>query len=361
MSTNLLFLLPNPRKAATSLEELISRHQIYVRKFIEMQTTTPAIPWMIIGDNLITPLNLNASELQVRFIGKSKLSFFLFPFKAIRVMKRSHFKPDVIVAGDTYFTALFAFIIRRLYVKDVQIQLSLHGEVGALIIGGIKAKIKYFLTKVSVKHADIFRFVSKPQMDGFISEFNLVNKKLLVTPVPISARPAQSSVTVKRAIAFVGRIQQERGVNEWIEIVKLFQQTNLVIIGDGPLVTNMKKKLPSAAFTGSLTNQEVQKKWIDIGVLLSTAPYESYGLAMREALLHGVPVVSKENAGATELEKRYPNLIKLYRTKDQAQQYLKGFLEKPLDKKEFDSFRKDFFTEQEESLIRLAKVWLNEV
>ena len=55
MSTNLLFLLPNPRKAATSLEELISRHQIYVRKFIEMQTTTPAIPWMIIGDNLITP------------------------------------------------------------------------------------------------------------------------------------------------------------------------------------------------------------------------------------------------------------------------------------------------------------------
>ena len=123
----------------------------------------------------------------------------------------------------------------------------------------------------------------------------------------------------------------------------------------------MKKELPSAVFTGPLTNQEVQKKWIDIGVLLSTASYESYGLAMREALLHGVPVVSKENAGATELEKRYPNLIKLYKTKDQAQKYLKEFLERPLDNKEFDSFRKDFFTEQEESLIRLAKVWLNEV
>jgi glycosyltransferase involved in cell wall biosynthesis len=361
MSTNLLFLLPNPRKATTSLEELISRHQIYVRKFIEMQTTTPAIPWVIIGDNLVTPLNLDASELQVRFIGKSKLSFFLFPFKAIRVMKRSYFKPDVIIAGDTYFTALFAFIIRRLYVRDAQIQLSLHGEVGALIIGGIKARIKHFLTKVSVKHANIIRFVSKPQMDGFISEFNLVNKKLLVTPVPISARPTQSSVTVKRAIAFVGRIQQERGVSEWIEIVKLFQQEELLIIGGGPLVTSMKKELPSAVFTGPLTNQEVQKKWIDIGVLLSTASYESYGLAMREALLHGVPVVSKENAGAIELEQRYPKLIKLYKTRDQAQQYLKEFLEKPLDKKEFESFRKDFFTEQEESLNRLAMVWLNEV
>ena len=361
MSTNLLFLLPNPRKAVTSLEELISRHQIYVRKFIEMQTTTPAIPWVIIGDNLVIPQNLIASELQVRFIGKSKISIFLFPFKAMQVMKRSQFKPDVIVAGDTYFTALFAFIIRRIYVKDAQIQLSLHGEVSALTTGGIKARIKYFLTKVSVKHADIFRFVSKPQMDGFKSEFNLVNKKLLITPVPISARPTRSSVTVKRAIAFVGRIQQERGVSEWIEIVKLFQQEELLIIGGGPLVTSMKKELPSAAFTGPLTNQDVQKKWIDIGVLLSTAPYESYGLAMREALLHGVPVVSKENAGAIELEHRYPNLIKLYKTKDQAQQYLKGFLEKPLDKKEFESFRKDFLTEQDESLIRLAKVWLNEV
>ena len=82
---------------------------------------------------------------------------------------------------------------------------------------------------------------------------------------------------------------------------------------------------------------------------------------MREALLHGVPVVSKENAGAIELEQRYPKLIKLYKTRDQAQQYLKEFLEKPLDKKEFESFRKDFFTEQEESLNRLAMVWLNEV
>jgi phosphopantetheinyl transferase (holo-ACP synthase) len=53
-------------------------------------------------------------------------------------------------------------------------------------------------------------------------------------------------------------------------------------------------------------------------------------------------------------------LIKLYRTKDQAQQYLKEFIEKPLDKKEFDAFRKDFFTEQEKSLNLLAKVWLNE-
>jgi glycosyltransferase involved in cell wall biosynthesis len=133
-----------------------------------------------------------------------------------------------------------------------------------------------------------------------------------------------------------------------------------MVIGDGPLATRMKSELPKAIFTGLLSNQEVQKKWVGIGALLSTAPFESYGLAMREALLQGVPVVSRENAGAVQLAQRYPNLIKLYTHKTQAQQYLREFLENPLDEKEFEIFKRDFFAQQEESLIRLAKVWLNE-
>ena len=360
MSAKLLFLLPSPRKATTSLEELISRHQIYVRKFIELQKTAPAIPWVIIGDNLVNSLKSSAPDLQLKFVGRLKFGLLRFPYKAIRIMKRSHFKPDLIVAGDSYFTAIFALIIQRIYAGDAQIQLSIHGEVGALTSRGMKSRIKYFLTKVSFSHANILRFVSNQQMEGFSNKFNLKGKKLLVTPVPINTQPMQSSMTVSDAIAFVGRIQQERGVSEWIDITESFPQEQLMVIGDGPLATRMKSELPKAIFTGLLSNQEVQKKWVGVGALLSTAPYESYGLAMREALLHGVPIVSKENAGAIELEQRYPNLIKLYRTKDQAQQYLKEFIEKPLDKKEFDVFRKDFLTKQEKSLNLLAKVWLNE-
>jgi glycosyltransferase involved in cell wall biosynthesis len=360
MSTKLLFLLPSPRKATTSLEELISRHQIYVRKFIELQKTAPTMPWVIIGDNLVNPLKPSVPDLQLKFVGRLKFSLLRFPYKAIRIMKRSHFKPDLIVAGDSYLTAIFALMIQRIYAGDAQIQLSIHGEVGALTNRGMKSRVKYFLTKVSFEHANILRFVSNQQMEGFSNKFNLRGKKLLVTPVPINIQSMQSSVTVRDAIAFVGRIQQERGVSEWIDITKAFPQEQLMVIGDGPLATRMKCELPKAIFTGLLSNQEVQKKWVGIGALLSTAPYESYGLAMREALLQGVPVVSRENAGAVELAQRYPNLIKLYKHKTQAQQYLREFLENPLNEKEFEIFKKDFFAQQEESLIRLAKVWLNE-
>jgi len=144
MSTKLLFLLPSPRKATTSLEELISRHQMYVRKFIELQKTAPTMPWVIIGDNLVNSLKPSAPDLQLKFVGRLKFSLLRFPYKAIRIMKQSHFKPDLIVVGDSYFTALFALIIQRIYAGDAQIQLSIHGEVGALTNGGIKSKIKYF-------------------------------------------------------------------------------------------------------------------------------------------------------------------------------------------------------------------------
>ena len=260
MSTKLLFLLPSPRKATTSLEELISRHQIYVRKFIELQKTAPTMPWVIIGDNLVNPLKPSVPDLQLKFVGRLKFSLLRFPYKAIRIMKRSHFKPDLIVAGDSYLTAIFALMIQRIYAGDAQIQLSIHGEVGALTNRGMKSRVKYFLTKVSFDHANILRFVSNQQMEGFSNKFNLRGKKLLVTPVPINIQSMQSSVTVRDAIAFVGRIQQERGVSEWIDITKAFPQEQLMVIGDGPLATRMKSELPKAIFTGLLSNQEVQKK-----------------------------------------------------------------------------------------------------
>ena len=249
----------------------------------------------------------------------------------------------------------------KLFTPKAKIHTAIHGELGALTRSGLFNLLKLNFLRLFLRRAHSIRFVSKKQAEDAKEFVKLNNKRTFITPVPFVIDSVGSHKRNSSSfIAFVGRIQQERGIEEWIEVVKSFDRKQLLIIGEGPQAQTMKKLLVGATFTGTLTNKEVQEKWAEIGVLLSTAPYESYGLAMREALLHGVPIVSKENAGAIELEQRYPNLIKLYRTKDQAQQYLKEFIERPLDSKEFDAFRKDFFTEQEKSLNLLAKVWLNE-
>ncbi len=97
--------------------------------------------------------------------------------------------------------------------------------------------------------------------------------------------------------------------------------------------------------------------WPRINVLLSTAPYESYGLTIREALLHGVPVVAKTSAGVRELASRFPKLVRLFEERTQATALINDLLHSPPTKDEFDSFKDWFVGKQEESLRALAELW----
>jgi hypothetical protein len=42
--------------------------------------------------------------------------------------------------------------------------------------------------------------------------------------------------------------------------------------------------------------------WASVGVLLSLAPAESYGLTMREAIVNGVPVLAVRSVGSMALD-----------------------------------------------------------
>lgn len=358
MNSSVVILLPNIHRNAQPVTELLARQDFYasyVRKYSDTKFRKPLV--IISGASDIA----NFENIEVNSISSKPINVLVFALKSLKVIKGISPNPGSLIAGTPFQPFLIALILKR-FISRTKIHTAIHGEIGALKRSGSSNLLKLSFLRLFLRRAHSVRFVSKKQAEDAKRFVKLNDKKTFIAPVPFVTDSVESGRRNSSSfIAFVGRIQQERGVEEWMEVVKPFNREQLMIIGDGPLAQTMKTILLGASFTGALTNKEVQGKWAEIGVLLSTAPYESYGLAMREALLHGVPVVSKENAGAIELEQRYPNLIKLYRSKDQAQQYLKEFLEKPLDKKEFDAFRKDFFTEQEESLIRLAKVWLNEV
>ena len=65
--------------------------------------------------------------------------------------------------------------------------------------------------------------------------------------------------------------------------------------------------LPSKRFVfyGQVPNKNLKKVWKEIGVLVSTAPSESYGRVLRESLLHGVPVWASTSSGVLELKKHW--------------------------------------------------------
>ena len=79
----------------------------------------------------------------------------------------------------------------------------------------------------------------------------------------------------------------------------------VLIYGDGPEKRNLEALLDRKSsrlnilLKGSYANLDLE--WPKIGVLVSTAPAESYGRAMREAHIHGVPVLAVSSLGSKKL------------------------------------------------------------
>jgi glycosyltransferase involved in cell wall biosynthesis len=130
----------------------------------------------------------------------------------------------------------------------------------------------------------------------------------------ISFREALGDVN---SVGFIGRIESDRGLEA---LLLLMQELNnnpnppkLILVGDGSLkdyligqIQNLAPKI-KVVQTGFLDGVEMEMAWRQIGVLLSTAPSESYGRTIRESLVHGIPVIALESNGASQLAKSIPS------------------------------------------------------
>jgi glycosyltransferase involved in cell wall biosynthesis len=62
------------------------------------------------------------------------------------------------------------------------------------------------------------------------------------------------------------------------------------------------------SFVGKLPNEEALELLSKSSVLLSTAPFESFGMALLEGAKMGIPIVSKPTSGALDLREGYDSL-----------------------------------------------------
>ena len=110
-------------------------------------------------------------------------------------------------------------------------------------------------------------------------------------------------------------------------------------------------------FTGRLTQSELKNEWADISVLLSAAPAESYGMAMREAVLQGCVVVSLENSGSRDASRQYPDSVNLFKDVESGARLIAEALNKKISIKEVERYRNEFVQTQKENINKLVKSW----
>jgi glycosyltransferase involved in cell wall biosynthesis len=105
-------------------------------------------------------------------------------------------------------------------------------------------------------------------------------------------------------ILSVGLLTQVKGFDLLIDAIRLVIErvpdANLHLVGDGDLRGPLEERATGmpVRFLGTLSRQEIRRELAAAAVFVSSSHYESFGVAMAEALCSGTPVVATRTGGA---------------------------------------------------------------
>ena len=171
-----------------------------------------------------------------------------------------------------------------------------------------------YINKVSssVKNFDYFILVSN-SLTKFYQEI-VKGPKCIFIPNIIDSIPSNKSLLKDNAIVSIGRMEQEKGFDDLIDIVSLVKKNipdiKLYLLGDGSLRNNLENKVKkeklanNITFTGFIPKDKMDKYLIKSKLYVMTSHTESFGLVLLEAMSYGIPCIAFDSAnGANELLK----------------------------------------------------------
>jgi|LGOV01.1.fsa_nt_gb glycosyltransferase involved in cell wall biosynthesis len=110
-------------------------------------------------------------------------------------------------------------------------------------------------------------------------------------------------------ILFTGRLTEEKGILELLEVFELFGTKNsnisLVICGGGGnlegFVSEKTKEMKNAHYIGFLAESDLQKAYASADIGIFPSPNEGFGLVYLESMASGLPTVGVNNGGPGEI------------------------------------------------------------
>ena len=328
MSDVVLF---DPRGSFSSLDQdLIDRHKEYVLAAREFPLTS--ISRLVVLTGKTKQVGILYRDDALIIIGCNRHVWFqvFMNYRKTAILREIDFLPQIITCSDPWASYLYArmssiFRVKSNGTRRIPVQLQVHADFLAPKWSGtgLIPLAKSVLSRFAIKRADQIRCVSKSIAVDIVNRFNVPTSKVISIPVPLNvgAMKFPAAKELPLSIGFVGRIHFERGLEVFTEIAtaltKIEPNLRVIIAGDGPERESFLKKLQTnipisnIEFLGQLNLIQMEAVWDRIGILLSTAPTESYGRSTREALMHGIPVWGVPSRGMSELiEEAGPVLVR---------------------------------------------------
>jgi glycosyltransferase involved in cell wall biosynthesis len=371
--SNLSVLILDPRgNIAVGGKDVIARHENYAKELFR-QGKTSRLDLKVFSAGSSVKYSANGKNKMVINISKPTFNSYMFAKKAHKVIKINNLNVKLLVAGDPWESFWSAYFLRKFLNKKIPIQIQVHGDIADPRWRRIsyRNRIRYSLAKLSLPKASSVRAVTKYQAENLVKAFGIKREGIDVVPVPITV--ASKSVALKserpKTIGLIGRIHQDRGVWEFIKLVRVLSSSSkdfkVVLIGDGPSKDKFLLKLSSVIsknriiYLGQLPESELRKAWKRIGVLVSMAPVESYGRVIRESLIAGVPVWATSSTGVKDLidnnKKGEVKLLDLSKSDASLDKDFKSLLKAKVG----SDFSKRFIKENNTYAAKLANSWIN--
>ena len=160
----------------------------------------------------------------------------------------------------------------------------------ARFIGQFDAIISY-----SQRGADEYAALGFPREKIFVAH----NSVAMPPSLPLPSRP--STFSLRPNILFVGRLQARKRIDFLLRVCAEIKNVRLVIVGDGPerdaLESLAREIYPGAEFVGARHGDELKAYFAeaDLFVLPGTG-----GLAVQEAMSHGLPIIVAQGDGTQD-------------------------------------------------------------
>lgn len=297
-------------------EDTISRHDSYARELINHKQLKSHKLVVISNGDVV---NIQPSTFDLKVVSATRINFIQFACKASKEIKRTKVAPSILVVADPWESYWTARLTRFLAGLKCPIQVQLHGDFGNPVWRSLnfRNRLRFYGIGYALRKSESIRTVSEFQTELIVESFNIKRNKIHVCPPPLNSSYLNQKKNSRRrekkevTIAFIGRLHSERGIKNLKEIVSKLKKEEfnfkLMVLGGGPEENEMKRELSKVLtsaqvkFHSFLEPRDMASFWTQIDLILSLAPSESYGRAMREALLFGIPVLAIESSGVKDL------------------------------------------------------------
>jgi glycosyltransferase involved in cell wall biosynthesis len=326
MSTQgiVLLLAPSQEFNGTTGPAFIERHRRYAIALHGNDAKNPIFTIGCKSSSRPGTLIVNEPNFKVFSLGINDSNFLKVAQIAVATVKSNTWGIHKYVCGNPWESFFPALLMKYIFQLRAKMQIQYHGcfYEKDWLRNSFKNRLMYLLVKFSILFGDSFRFVTNEQMQEMIKRNSRLRNKSFAVPLP-TPLPGKTSTTPSgdNVIGYLGRIHPERNPKLWIASIKELnlkrQDFNCLIAGSGPGENNFISELVDllgparVTFKGHVSENELDNFWNEITILLSTSNIESYGLAIREAILRGKRCVAVTSVGARDAKENFGEAISL--------------------------------------------------